>query len=171
MTSLSSEVFYSVNRKRHPGVAAARWRRRRLVQIFLVVALVAAVTVSWLLYNRPAHSYQVSAHSAVWTADVKFALSENGSGSPVPVVGPLRHVPGVGKIVEVIVDKFPSRKGSAVLFLTGVGINDAGLVYLNGYPAPPDSCNVHLSGPWWEVSPLNDRTMSCDRGFHFTAGG
>src|ERR1019366_6052756 len=90
---------------------------------------------------------------------------------PVPLVGPLRDIPGVGKIVEVIVDRFPSRKGAAVSFMTGVGVRDAGLVYLSGYPPPPDSCNVHLSGPWWEVTPLNVATMGCARGFHFTAGG
>lgn len=149
----------------------ARWRRGRVAGILLLVAVVAALIVGWHLYNRPAHPYQVNANSAVWSTDVKFALSESGSGSPVPLIGPLRDLPGVGKPVEVVVDKFPSRKGDAVSFMTGVGSRSTGLVYLNGYPPPPDSCNVHLSGPWWEVSPLNVATMGCARGFHFTAGG
>jgi hypothetical protein len=58
-----------------------------------------------------------------------------------------------------------------VSFMTGVGSRSTGLVYLNGYPPPSDSCNVHLSGPWWEVSPLIVATMSCPRGFHYTTGG
>ena len=171
MTSQPSDVDRSANRKRDPRAALARWRRGRVVKIFSIFAMVAALAVGWVLYHRPAHPYQMSAHNAVWTADVKFALSESRSGSPVPILGPLRDIPGVGKIVKVIVEKFPSRKGSAVLFLTGVSIGYQGLVYLDGYPPPPDSCNVHLSGPWWEVSPENVATMGCARGFHFTAGG
>ena len=171
MTSQSNEVGHPTEGKRHPATAVARWRRGRVAGIFLLVAVVAALIVGWHLYNRPAHPYQVNANSAVWSTDVKFAISESGSGSPVPLVGPLRDIPGVGKIVEVIVDRFPSRKGAAVSFMTGVGVRYAGLVYLNGYPPPQDSCNVHLSGPWCEVSPLIVTTMSCPRGFHYTGGG
>lgn len=171
MTSQPTDVDNAKIRKRDRGVAAARWRRSHLAKIFAIVAMVAALVIGWVLYHRPAHSYQVSAHGAVWTVDVKFALSESRSGSPVPILGPLRDIPGVGKIVDVIVDKFPSHKGAAVSFMTGVGINSAGLAYLDEYQPPSDSCNVHLSGPWWEVSPLNDATMSCARGFHYTGGG
>jgi hypothetical protein len=28
-----------------------------------------------------------------------------------------------------------------------------------------------LSGPWWEVVPLDDADMKCPRGFSFTGGG
>jgi hypothetical protein len=125
----------------------------------------------WALYHRPAHAYVVGAHSAVWSSDVKFAIHASASGSPVNVVGPLELLPGVGRIAEVIVDGTGSHKKVAVLFLTGVGVNEAGLAYLNGYPPPSDTCSVHLSGPWWEISPLDVTTMGCVRGFHYTGGG
>ena len=159
--------------KTHPNDPAVRNPVIRRARNLALVALVAMIIVAWTLYDRPSHTYQVGSHRATWSLDVKAALAEKRSATngSVALVGPLAHLPGVGKIVEVIVDKFPSHKGEAVLFLTGVDANDAGLAYLNGYPPPPDSCNFHLGGPWWQISPLNVTTMGCARGFHFTGGG
>jgi len=61
----------------------------------------------------------------------------------------------------VIVDKSASGKRVAVLFMTSPGGNSGGLVFLHGYPPPSDTCNTHLSGPWWQLSPLNYTTNGC----------
>ncbi len=145
----------------------SHWTRRYV----LVAGAVVVVVVAGVLYNRPAHSYEVSENSKTWAADVQIALSEGGAGGAVAPVGPLRDLPGVGKIAEVIVDKAALRKGTAVLFLTGLGGDYSGLAYLDGFPLPPDSCNAHLSSPWWQIAPLNDKTRGCPRGFDFTGGG
>ena len=155
-----------------PSAFVARARLVRRARNLALVALVAMVIVAWSLYNRPSRTYQVSENQVLWHIDVRLALalprsSSNGAVSPE---GQLGNIAGVGKIVEVIVDRFSSRKGEAVLFLTGVDANYAGLAYLNGYPPPGDSCSVHLSGPWWQISPVNVMTMGCARGFHFTGG-
>jgi hypothetical protein len=148
-------------------------RRRNVVRArnLSLVALAVAVITAWILYNRPAHSYEVGANSTAWSADVTTALAKRPSGGNFVPVGPLSELPGVGKIVEIIVDKAPSRKGTAVFFLSALDANYAGLVYLDNFPPPEDSCNYHLGGPWWELTPLNDATMGCPRGFHYTGGG
>lgn len=161
-----------------PAAAPTHWKaiqRRKLIvrrvrATSLVVLVATVILLAWDLYDRPAHPYQVGANSAAWSADVTTALAKSPSGGHFVPVGALRVVPGVGKIVDVIVDKGP-HKWTAVLFLTGLGVrsNYAGLVYLDGFPPLADSCNFHLGGPWWEVSPLNVNT--CARGFHFTGGG
>jgi hypothetical protein len=137
----------------------------------LLLPVVAVVIVVGALYEKPAHSYQVNGNAATWAADVKIALSKSRSASPITPTGPLLLLPGVGKIDSVVVNKSPSGQKVAVMFMTGTGGNSGGLVYLHGYPPPSDTCNAHLSGPWWQLSPLNDTTMGCERGFHFTGGG
>jgi hypothetical protein len=171
MTVSPSDVGSPPNRWKDSNAIATRTRNAVRARNLSLVALAATVIAVWILYNQPAHSYQVGANSTTWSADVATALVQRPSGGNFVPVGALRHLPGVGKIVEVIVDKAPPRKGTSVLFLTGVGNNYAGLVYLDGFPPPPDSCNFHLGGPWWELAPLNDATMGCPRGFHYTAGG
>ena len=148
----------------------ARWREARATVLILVV-VATIVLVAWFLYDRPAHSFQVNGNAATWTADVKTAIARSGSGSPIAPEGALRDIPGVGRIASVIVDKSSSGKRVAVLFMTSPGGNSGGLVFLHGYPPPSDTCNTHLSGPWWQLSPLNYTTNGCARGFHFTGGG
>lgn len=150
----------------HQGVSWSipRSRRGRALLLLLVVVVVAAA----VLYYRPTHHYQVSGNSKSWIADVKTALAKGGAGGTIAPSGVLRELPGVGKIEDIIVEKATLRKGIEVLFLTGTGANDSGLAYLDGVPPPPDSCNVHLGGPWWQITPINIRTMGCPRGFNFT---
>jgi hypothetical protein len=148
-----------------------RWRHERGVTVLILVSLALIVIVAWILYDRPAHTYHLGANTATWSADVKIALSKSVPVGPITPSGALSDIPGVGKIVRVIVDKADSGKKLAVLFLTSEGVNESGLVYLNGFPPPSDTCNVHLNGPWWQVGPLNTTTMGCARGFHFTGGG
>ena len=136
-----------------------------------LVALVGTIIAAWTLYNQPAHSYSVGPNATAWNTDVGLALRQLPAGGHLNPQGRLRALPGVGTIVEVIVDRPTPHHGSAVFFLTGVGANDAGLVYLEGLPPPQDTCNYHLGGPWWELSPMNVDTMSCVRGFHYTPGG
>jgi len=157
--------------KRDKRSLIARWRHERGVTVLLLVSLAVVVIVAWTLYNRPAHSYRMGAHTVTWSADVKIAVAESGPAGPMTPTGTLRDVPGVGKIVGVFVDTADSGKKEAVSFLTREGVGESGLVYLNGFPPPSDSCNLHLSGPWWQVGPLNTTTMGCARGFHFTGGG
>jgi hypothetical protein len=157
--------------KKDKQTVIARWRRESGATVLTLVSLALIVVVAWILYDRPAHSYRMGANTATWSADVKIALSESVPVGPITPSGPLSDIPGVGRIVGVFVNREDSGKKAAVLFLTSEGINESGLVYLNGFPPPSDSCNVHLNGPWWQVGPLNTTTMGCARGFHFTGGG
>src|SRR5487761_1939772 len=134
-------------------------------------SLIVAAIVATMLYFRPAHSYAVSGNSEVWSADVKIALAERGAGGTFAPTGTLRNLPGVGKIQEVVVEKATLRKATTVLFLIGIDKNYGGLAYLEGYPPPPDSCSVHLTGPWWQVTHIGVSTVGCPRGFSFTGGG
>ena len=159
-----------MNRKIDRPIASLsilRSRRSWVVLSFLIVAAIVAA----MLYCRPTHSYAISGNSEVWSADVKIALAESGSGGTFAPTGALRNLPGVGKIQEVVVDKATLRKAITVLFLIGIDKSYGGLAYLEGYPPPPDSCSVHLTGPWWQVTHINDSTMGCPRGFSFTGGG
>lgn len=144
-----------------------RSRRSWVVLLFLIVAAIIAIT----LYLRPARTYDVNANRKIWLTDVNAALRESGSGGSIAPTGTLRTIAGVGKIQEVFVSKATLRKAVSVLFLTGINQRYAGLAYLEGYPPPPDSCNVHLSGPWWQIAHVNVTTMSCPRGYNFTGGG
>jgi hypothetical protein len=154
-----------------PIAIVARAKIIRRARNLALVALVAMVIAVWILYNQPAHTYQVGANSTTWSADVTTALAKLPSGGNYRPVGKFRTLPGVGRIFEVVVYQEPSLKGKMVTFLTQVDANGAGLVYLDNFPPPSDTCNYHLAGPWWELSPLNDTTMGCARGFHFTPGG
>ncbi|HXC18369.1 MAG TPA: hypothetical protein VNT80_00515 [Acidimicrobiales bacterium] len=139
--------------------------------LLILITLAAVVTLAWVLYNRPAHAYQVNGHRATWRADVNIAMTESLAGSPITPTGHLRDLPGVGTIATVFVTRSAYGPNVAVLFMTGTGGNASGLAYLHGYPPPPDTCNTHLSGPWWQISSLNYATSDCPRGFHFTPGG
>jgi hypothetical protein len=154
-----------------PNAVASRQRTVGRARNLTLVALAATVIVAWILYNQPAHSYQVGSNSTTWSADVTVALAKRPSGGNYRPNGEFRVLPGVGRIFEVVVDQYPARQGKMVMFLTKVDANGAGLVYLDDFPPPTDTCNYHLGGPWWELSPLNDTTMGCARGFHFTPGG
>jgi hypothetical protein len=160
-TDLNAPVYFE---------GGPRTRRARFRVAVVILVCVAIVLAGWILYNRPAHTFSVGANDAIWTSDVKLAMAQSNSAGPITPTGPLRDVPGVGKIESVIVEK-GSRNRVIVLFLTSEGWNETGLVYLQGYPPPSDSCNVHLSGPWWQVGRMNVSTMSCARGFNFTPGG
>jgi hypothetical protein len=148
-------------------------RRVRIRVAVVILICVVVVVAGWILYNRPAHPYSVGANSATWTSDVKLAIAESKPVGPLLPSGPLRDIPGVGMIVNIVVDKGASGHQVAVLFVTseGPGAGEAGLAYLRGYPPLPDSCNFHLSGPWWQVGLLNVESNGCARGFHFTGGG
>ena len=112
----------------------------------------------------------MKANSKIWLKDVDIAEVKSLGATFTPS-GNLRHIPGIGVVKEVIVDETNFRNEVMVEFLNGTDQQYAGLVYLKGLPPPPDSCNVHLSGPWWEVVPLDDADMKCPRGFSFTGGG
>jgi hypothetical protein len=143
------------------------------VAALVVLVIVAAAVVSWHIYNRPAHPYDVHRNSATWIADVTLVRAEINSNSAVLPVGSLRDIPGVGKIVKILVNRTPSGKGLSIEFLTafGVGSNATGLVYLNDHGPPWDMCVVHLRGVWWQLGPLDVDGTTCARGFHFTPGG
>jgi len=147
------------------------WRRGPVARAALLLPVVVLVIVVGVLYEKPAHTYPVGVNQTAWAADVKIALAERSPVGPIMPTGPLRDLPGVGEIATVIVDRSSSGNKVTVLFLTSVGVNEAGLAYLKGSPPPQDSCSVHLSGPWWQIAPLNTTTMGCARGFHDNGGG
>jgi len=150
------------------------WSRRTRMRVGAVVLVcVVIVVVAWTRYNRPAHAYAVGANSATWTSDVKLAIAESKPVGPLLPSGPLRDIPGVGKITSVIVNKGNAGHWVAVFFVTNdvPAAGESGLAYLRGYPPLPDTCNVHLGGPWWQIGLLNVSTNGCARGFHFTGGG
>jgi hypothetical protein len=165
-----TDVESPLDSENGPRAGRSRWRRHLSVTVVTLVILAAFLGTGWSLYNRPAHTFSVGANDVRWTSDVKLAISESTPVGPIHPSGPLRDLPGVGRIVSVVVEK-GSRHRVIVLFLTSEGWNESGLVYLNGYAPPSDSCNVHLSGPWWQVGPMNVATMSCARGFNYTPGG
>lgn len=173
MTTPPSGAIRSTSPKRDVNPKVAKGLRELLQLLILVTIIVVVVFVAWVLYNRPPHLYPTGANAVTWRADVRIALSESGSGVQVVPNGPLSDLPGVGKIVKVMVETSTSGKRVVVFFLThvGIGSNFTGLVYLDGYSPPVDTCNVHLNGPWWQLSPLNFNTNDCARGFHFTGGG
>lgn len=147
-----------------------RSKASRVVSLVVVLALASGVAVAWVLSDRSARTYSVSENAATWTADVKTAIAERTPTGPVTPTGSLREIPGVGKIVSVVVEG-QSAKRVTVLFLTVNGWNTAGLAYVKGSGPPWDTCNIHLSGPWWEIGQLNVSTMACARGLHFTGAG
>jgi len=171
VTTPAFEIDGRAVAKKVPKTVIARRRQKNRAAVLILVSLAVIVIVAWILYDRPAHSYRMGANTATWSADVKIAIAESPPVGPITPSGALRDIPGVGKIVSVIVDKADSGKKVAVLFLTSEGVEESGLVYLIGFPPPSDSCSVHLNGPWWQVGPLNTTTMGCARGFHFTGGG
>jgi hypothetical protein len=148
------------------------WRHEFGAAALIVVALAVIVGVGWFVYNRPAHAYSVGPNSATWTSDVKLAIAESKPTGPLLPRGPLRDLPGVGTITSVLVNKGPGNR-VAVFFVTNdvPAAGESGLAYLRGYPPYPDTCNVHLSGPWWQIGVLNESSNDCARGFHFTGGG
>ena len=160
-----------------PSAAPTDWKaiqRRKLIvrrvrATSLVVLVVAVILMAWDLYDRPAHVYAVNANQATWRADVKIALKERPPTGPLTPSGRLQTLPGIGPIMSVYVNE--SGKAVSVLFLTNVGQEENGLAYLQNFPPPSDSCNVHLSGPWWQISPLDIATNECSRGYHYSPGG
>lgn len=122
------------------------------------------------LFNHPARTYDENSNYKIWLKDVGIAESESPSGNFTPT-GTLRDIPGIGIVKDVFVTEAASRNAVMVEFLTGIDQKYAGLVYLKGFPPPPDSCNVQLSGPWWQIVPLNVSDMNCPRGYNFTGGG
>jgi hypothetical protein len=154
-----------------PNGIFSRRRQGRVVTVVLALSVVVALLVAWHLYNRPAHLYAVNPNRTTWASDVKSALSESGSGSPLKPVGPLSFLPGVGKIATIVIDRSPRGQRVSVLFMTSFSGNSGGLAYVRGYPLPPDTCLTQLSGSWWQLVPLSYSTNHCPRGFHFTPGG
>jgi len=171
MTDSYSYVGSPEHRWRDSNAVATRTRTVVRARDLSLVALAATAVAVWILYNQPAHSYPVGANATTWTADVTKALAQRPSGGNFVPTGTLRTLPGVGRVFEVVVDQGPLRPGKMVMFLTKVDGDGAGLVYLDDFPPPSDTCNFHLGGPWWELSPLNYTTMGCSRGYHFTPGG
>jgi hypothetical protein len=148
-----------------------QWRRESGRTVLILASLAVVVIAGWLLYNRPAHIYAVNANQATWRADVKIALKERPPMGPLTPSGRLQSLPGVGPLMSVYVYETNAGKNVSVLFLTNVGQEENGLAYLQGFPPPSDTCNVHLSGPWWQISPLNINANECARGYHYTPGG
>jgi hypothetical protein len=171
MTLLGSESEDPRYQKQDAKTIFSQWRRESGRTVLVLASLAVVVIAGWLLYDRPAHTYTVNANAATWRADVKIALQERPPTGPLTPSGRLQNLPGVGMIMSVYVDGSNSGKNVSVLFLTNVGPDETGLAYLQGFPPPSDSCNVHLSGPWWQISPLNISTNTCARGFHYTPGG
>jgi hypothetical protein len=153
-----------------PAAIVSFWRRGPLARAALLLPVVALVIVVAALVDKPA-LYPVRADSPTWRADVKIALKERPPAGPLNPSGPLGDLPGVGRIVSVVTNYADSGAKESVLFLTDVGVNQAGLAYLHGVSPPEDSCSAHLSGPWWELGPLNPTTNKCASDFHYTPGG
>jgi len=171
MTLLEGDIEDPRYRKQDAKTIFHQWRRESGRTVLILASLAVIVIVGWILYDRPAHIYAVNANAATWRADVMIALKERPPTGPLTPSGRLQDLPGVGTIMSIYVYETTSGKGVSVLFLTDVGQEENGLAYLQGFPPPSDSCNVHLSGPWWQISPLNISTNTCARGYHYTPGG
>ncbi len=76
-------------------------------------------------------------------------------GGRVNRLGPCAPFPGLALFKRCSSAKATLRKAVTVLFHTGINENAAGLAYVNGLFASPDSCNFHLGGPWWQIAPQN----------------
>ena len=171
---MTSTVFDdSWTRDRDDDVkAVAYWSRLgRLTRRALVVAVAVAVAFTWILVHRAPATFDVAAHHSVWSRDVNLALSYSPVTGHMAPTRELRRLPGVGTVVDVAVERATKRNGVEVAFWTGVGQNERGLAYLTNIPPPWDTCVVHLSGPWWEITPLDISTMNCSPGYRFTGGG
>jgi len=88
----------------------------------------------------------VKANSKIWLKDVDIAEAKSLGANFTPS-GNLRNIPLIGVVKEVIVDETNFLNEVMVQYRNGTDQQYAGLVYLKGLPPPPDSCNVHLSGP------------------------
>jgi hypothetical protein len=138
----------------------------RLLLVFVAVLLL----FTWLLLRPRIDTYKAAANSPTWATDVRIALSESGTGGQVAPIGPLGFLPGVGKISGILVEHTSARKGTAVFFWSAAKPRGSALEYLVRVPPASDQCSIHLSGPWWQIAPMNERTMSCQKGFNFTPG-
>jgi hypothetical protein len=170
MSSSGSEVDAERAETIVPPAISSLWRRGPLARAALLLPIVALVIVIAALVDKPA-LYPVHVDGSTWRADVRIALKHRVPTGPLNPSGPLGDIPGVGRIVSVVTNYAASGAKESVLFLTAVGINQAGLAYLHNVPPPTDSCSVHLSGPWWQLGPLSTTTVKCGSGFHYTAGG
>lgn len=171
MSSSNSDVVAAHDAVNDPGIIWSLWRRGPMARAVLLLPVAVLVVLVLVLLQKPVHLYPVGADGSTWRADVKIALQERVSDGPLKPNGPLANLPGVGPIVSVNTNYAASGKKESVLFLTAVGLNQAGLAFLHGVTPPSDSCSIHLGGPWWQIGPLNTTTMKCAPGFHYTPGG
>jgi hypothetical protein len=149
----------------------AFWSKHgRLARRLILVIVAALLLFTWLVLRPRVDTYNVAVNSPTWATDVQVALSKSGTGGPVAPTGSLSSLPGVGKISRILVEHTIARKGTVVYFWSAAKPRGSALEYLIRVPPASDQCNIHLTGPWWQMAPLNDRTMSCPRGFTFTPG-
>ena len=149
----------------------AFWSKHgRLARRIVLVIVAALLLITWLVLRPRVDTYNVAANSPTWASDVQVALSKSGAGGPVAPNGSLSSLPGVGKISGILVEHTIARKGTVVFFWPAAKPRNSALEYLIRVPPASDQCNIHLSGPWWQTAPLNDRTMSCPTGFTFRPG-
>ena len=148
--------------------SSATWSKStKLTQRLVLVIIVARLATTWvILWPRPS-TYSASANVVTWNADVENLLSRGGAGTIHPT-GHLAVLPGVGKIYGISVERTEPRKGTVVFFWTTSVQRASALEYLVRVPPAMDECDVHLAGPWWQMMPLNDNTVSCPNGFTFT---
>jgi len=170
MSSSGAEVDAEHDETIIPPAISSFWRRGPLARAALLLPVVVLVVVIAALVDKPA-LYPVRADGSTWRADVKIALKERLPNGPLTPSGPLVELPGVGRIVSVVTNYAASGAKESVLFMTAVGIDQAGLAYLHNVPPPSDSCSAHLSGPWWQLGSVNTSTKKCASGFHYTPGG
>jgi hypothetical protein len=139
-------------------------KRRQRWWRFGIAGLVAAVLIVGAdLYFSPAHAYDRNAHQDVWLSAVQNLHGQNGCSSPSSAV---TNLAAVGQVTLVCITR-SGQKIESVIFWKTSGQEGTGLAY--GSP-PYDTCATPLGGLWWQIGPLDPKSMSCQRGFTYTTG-
>jgi hypothetical protein len=150
----------------YPVASESVLKNRSAWAMFFIVVVVIVAGVSF--YNRPARTFNLRANEQAWNADVQLVRSTTRSGCSAPT-GKLRYIADFGRVASICVTAKSNKRAVSILFIGTSSSMD--LAYVSGFPPPPDTCDAPLGGSWWQVTSIDDLTMSCPRGFSFTGGG
>src|SRR5665213_1542789 len=126
--------------------------RRRWVVLLLVVA---AVAVSVILYDRPAHILPAGADHPVWERAVR-TVEEYGSrvlNSCIAPGGELSRMAGLGTVSSICTWGVYQNRPLKIRFVNRDGV---GLLYmthqLRDWSLQLGYCSYPLGGPWYELT-------------------
>ncbi|MFI5035718.1 MAG: hypothetical protein ACHQFZ_05890 [Acidimicrobiales bacterium] len=133
----------------------------------VVAALLVALLLVVLLYERPAHTFTESGHLGAWRAALS-RVESHPDGCVDPYAVGVTHLAGFGAVGRICLSHGSPSGSTEVIFRPASG--DFSLAYVKGLPLPYDECSSPLGAGWWQVTSINPSTMGCPRGFTFDPG-